>query len=126
MLLEMLDLDGRVVGDFGKFGMERFHDPHGVGGTVEEIGIAEGDVARARRDLLPDVFEHHLALHHAKLSLVHRNHGTVPAQMLAAAAGLGVSGRRFRSVLPEVRIRRQIRQTAAVGCQERRAASMLL
>ena len=106
MLLEMFDLDGRVVGDVGEFGVERFHDAHGVRGAVEEIGIAEGDVARARGDLLPDILEHHLALHHAKLSLVHRDHGTVPAQMLAAAAGLGVPGDCFRSVLPEMRIQR--------------------
>ena len=100
MLLEVLDLDGRVVGDLGEFGMERFYDPHGMGGAVEEIGIAEGDVARACRDLLPDVGEHHVALHHAKLSLVDGHHRAVPAQMLAAAAGLGVTGDYFRAVLP--------------------------
>ena len=49
MLEQMLDLDGRIVGDGGKFGVQRFHDGHGVGGAVEEIRIAEGDVAGARR-----------------------------------------------------------------------------
>ena len=101
----MFDFNGRVVGDFGEFGMERFHDAHGVRGSVEEIGIAESDVPRARGDLLPDVLDHHFALHYTKLTFVHRNHRTMPAQMLAAAAGLGVSGRRFRPILAQMGIR---------------------
>ena len=59
--------------------------------AVEEIGIAEGDVLRAGRHLPANIFQHHVARHHAKNSVVHRHDRAVPAQMLAAAAGFGVS-----------------------------------
>ena len=90
MFQQMLDFYGRVVGDLRKFGVQRFDDAHGVRGAVEEIGIAEGDVARAVRDLLADIVENDVALHDAELALIDGHDRTVAAQMFAAAAGFGV------------------------------------
>ena len=55
-------------------------------------------------NLLANVCEHHLRLHHAKSSLVHRHHGAMAAQMFAAPAGFGVTGlfRRTIDLKPRV------------------------
>jgi hypothetical protein len=50
----------------------------------------------SRCHLLADICQHYVALHHAKLSLINRDYGTVPAQMLATSAGFGVSGSYLR------------------------------
>src|SRR5712691_3138934 len=86
----MLDLDGRIVGDFGKFGVQRLHDAERVRGSIEKIGISEGYVLRAPFHLLPDIGEHHLALHHAEPALIDRYDGAVPAEVFAATARLRV------------------------------------
>ena len=80
--------------------MERFHERHRVAGAVEEIGIAERDVLRARRHLPPDIFEHHFALHDAEDALIYGHHRAVPAEVLAAAAGLGVADAARGAVRP--------------------------
>ncbi len=92
MLQQVLDLDGRVVGERGTLAMQGVRDAHSVRGPVEEIGIAEGDVLGARGHLLANVGEHHFRLHHAETALIYRHHGAMAAQMLAAAAGFGVAG----------------------------------
>src|SRR5258708_9342671 len=55
--------------------MQLIDDAHRVRRTVEKIRIAEGHVTRARGHLLADVGQHHLALDHAKIALIHRHHG---------------------------------------------------
>src|SRR5260221_8601440 len=87
----MFDLDGRVVGQRWKFPVQSFHKAHRMRWSVEEIRIAESDVLGPRRHLLTNVFHHDLGLYYPKLALIHRNHRTMPAQMLAAAARLGVA-----------------------------------
>jgi hypothetical protein len=59
--------------------------------TVEEVGIAEGDVLRTCVHLLPDVGEYHVTLHDAKDAAIDRRDGAVPTQVFAAAARLGVA-----------------------------------
>ncbi len=86
----MLDFDGGIVGDAGKFGVERFDNFHGVLGAVEEIGIAEGHVLGSGGDLLAEVGEDRFPRDDAELPLIHGHDGAVPAEMLAASAGFGV------------------------------------
>ena len=76
--------------------VQGLHDAHGVRRAVEEIGIAEGDVPRAGGDLRGDVGQHDVGLHDAELPLVDRHDRTMPAQVPAAAAGLGVADRSAR------------------------------
>jgi hypothetical protein len=113
MLQQMLDLDGRVVGEIRELAMQRVHDAHGVRGPVEEIGIAEGDVLGARGHLLANVGEHDLGLHHPKAPLIHRHHRAMAAQMFAASAGFGVAGRLDAARFAAARIFRE----AAAGPQ---------
>ena len=119
MLQQMLDFDRRVVGDGGKFGVQRLHNRHRVGGTVEEIRVAEGDVLRARGDLLANVFEHHVAAHHPEMPAVNRHHRTMPAQMLAAAARLRIGDEFGVAVLPQLGVALEIRQSRAIRRDER-------
>ena len=93
VLEQMLDLDGRVVGDVGKRAMKRRDEPEGVADAVEEIRIAKGDVPRARGHLAADIFHHHVALDDAEAPAVDRHDGAVPAHMLAAAARLCIARR---------------------------------
>ena len=79
-------------------GVHRLDDPERMGRTVEEVGVAEGDVLRPGGGLLPDVGENHLAGHDPEAPVVHGNDGTVPAKMLAAAARLGESDDPLSSV----------------------------
>ena len=62
-----------------------------MGGTIEEVGIAEGDVLGAGRDLARDVLQHDVRLHDEEPAAVDRDDRAVAAEMLAAAAGLGVA-----------------------------------
>ena len=43
---EVLDLDGGIERDFGKRVVQRPRQPQAVGGTVEEVRVAEGNVRR--------------------------------------------------------------------------------
>ena len=119
MLQQVLHLNGHVVREPGMLAVERFHDLHRVTDPVEEVGIAEGDVLRAGRDLAADIFQHHLALDDAKRAVVHRHDGTVTAQVLAAPAGLGVAHDAGAVVgQGEMCVLFQRRQVVAIGHQE--------
>ena len=72
--------------------MQLLDDAHGVGGTIEEIGVAEGDVLCAGRHLTRDVLQHDVWLHDEEPAAVDRDDRAVAAEMLAAAAGFGVAG----------------------------------
>ena len=120
MLQQMLDLDRDVVGHVGMRGVQRLDDAHRVRRAVEEIGIAEGDVLGARRDLRRDVREHDVRLHDAELPVVDRHDRTVTAEMPAAAARLRVADdapRRRRGIC-SVAYRRQRRQARPIGHEE--------
>jgi len=64
---------------------------HGVSGTVEKIGIAEGDVFGAPGDLPADVFQHDSRLNNPKGSAIDRDDGAMPAKMFAAPARFSVA-----------------------------------
>jgi hypothetical protein len=99
--------------------MERPHQCDGVADAVEEIGIAKRDMLRARRHLAANILQHDVALHDAELPLVDRHNRTMPAQVLAAAAGFRIAHRAPRSAgKHELRVLRQRRQTAAVRHEE--------
>ena len=60
--------------------------------AVQEIGVAEGDVARSHGHELGDVGHHGVLAHQAGAAVVDDGHGTVPAPVRAAVAGLDVAG----------------------------------
>src|SRR5664279_515549 len=86
MLQEVLDLDGRVIGEGGELAVESLRDAYGVRRAVEEIGVAEGNVRGSGCGLAADILQHDVLLHHAECAVVDRDYGTVPAEVLAAAA----------------------------------------
>src|SRR5580704_1187055 len=55
---------------------------------VEKVRIAERNMLRASRDLLPHIRHNHVAAHNAEHAVVHRHNRAMPAQMLAPATGL--------------------------------------
>ena len=65
--------------------MQGFDDPTRMSGTVEEIGIAKGDVLHAGGNLLVDIGEHDVDGDDAKLTVVDGNDRAMPAPVLAAA-----------------------------------------
>src|SRR5438445_1411051 len=80
--------------------------------TVEEVGVAKGDVRRPRLDLLADVREHHVPRHDEETPGVDGRDRAVPAEVLAAAGRLDVSRELEPAVLVDVRVllrRRQLR-----------------
>ena len=100
-------------------GVEPFDNPHRVRGPVEEVRIAERDVAGACRDLTRDVGEDDLGLHHAELAVVDRDDRTVAAQMTAAAARLGVTDQRARAISALQRgVAIEPRQAGPIGHEE--------
>src|ERR1051325_6876340 len=94
----MLDFYRDVVTQLRKFPMHRFNNGNSVSGSIENIGIAERNVLGARSSLLANVLQHHLSLHNAKDAVVDGNDWAMPAQMLAAAARLGVSGNKMSAI----------------------------
>ncbi len=115
---QMLDLDGRVIRQTGKLAVHRFDDAHGVGRSVEEIRIAESNVLSPGRDLLADVLQHHLRLNDPKRALIHRHHRTMPAQVLAPAAGFGVTHPLPRSINAQLGIFFERRQSGSQRSEE--------
>ena len=93
VLDQVLDLDRHVVGHAGEFAGEPFDDRERVPDAVEEVGIAEGHVPGAGGDLRPHVGHDDVDRDDPKSAVVDGNDRTVPAAMLAAAAGLGVADR---------------------------------
>jgi len=119
MLQQMLDLDRHVVRDPRVRRVQPIDNAAGVRGAVEEIRIAEGDVPRARCHLVRDVGEDDSLLHDAELAVVDRHNRTVPAQMTAAAARLGVPGERARAVgVLQRGVTIERRQAAPIGDEE--------
>ena len=116
VLQEVLDLDGNVVSERGKFAMQRLDDGDGVANTVEEVGVAEGNVAGAGGDLLANVSEDDVALDDAEGTVVNRHNRTVSAEMLAAAAGFGIADDAMAFTRhDEMGVLFERRETAAVG-----------
>src|SRR5215207_4732225 len=90
-----------------------------MGGTIEEIGVTEGEVLCSGRDLTRDVLQHDVRLHDEEPATVDRDDRTVTAEMLAAAAGLGVAGdARAATRQLDVRIPLETGKLATVRDQE--------
>ena len=99
----------------GKLGVQRLDQIDGVLGTVEKIGVAEGDVGGAGGDLRANIGEHRFALDDSELAVVNRHDGTMPAEMLAAAARLGISDQPRAIALTQFGIAGEIGKAGAVG-----------
>ena len=113
--LQVLDLDRDVVADAGELARQRLDDAQGVRRTVEEVGIAERDVLRARRDLRADVGEDDVGVDGAEAAVVDRDDRTVPAAVFAPARRLRVA-----DDLPLVAdLQRRVSATAAAGPSDR-------
>jgi hypothetical protein len=66
---DVFDLDRGVVGDAGKLLREVLDNATRVRGPVEKIGIAEGDVLGAGRNLLADIRKHDIQRDRVKIAL---------------------------------------------------------
>ena len=89
---DVLDLRREAEGDVRVLRVQRPRDAQRVRRPVEEIGIAEVDVARAGGDLRARILQHHLRRHGEEPPAVDGRNRTVPAQVLAAARRLDVAG----------------------------------
>ena len=81
---DVLDLDRAVEGDVGELLVHRGDDAARVRWRVEEVGIAERDVARTGGDELRDVGEHRVLVDAADAAVEHDRHRTVTAPVRAA------------------------------------------
>src|SRR5258708_22654441 len=70
---QMFDFDGDVVRELREFVVQGLDNRHRMADAVEKIWIAEGDVLRARNNLLSDVGQNHFAIHHPENPLVNRH-----------------------------------------------------
>ena len=92
MLEDVLHLDGQVEGQVGKRSVRLSQDVHRVAGGVEEVGIAEGDVARTHADQSRDVGHDVVESGHPVAAVVNRRDRTMAAAVPASMAGLDVAG----------------------------------
>src|SRR5713101_110543 len=116
MFAEVLDFDSDVISNVRVLVMKAFYNRQGVADAVEKIGIAEGDVFGASHDLPANVFKDHFAANNAKHAVIDRDNRTMPAEMLAAAAGFGVThGAMLAAGDDQVRILVQRDEPGAVG-----------
>src|SRR5262249_19499443 len=91
MTQQVLDLGRDVERDVRKLRMELATEGQRVARAVEEVGIAERDVARAARDELANVRHHDVARHDEEPAVVHGRDRAVATPMLAPAAALHVA-----------------------------------
>ena len=88
---KMFDLDGGVVGDVRISTVQLFDNFYAMPGSVKKIRIAKSDMLSAGVDLIGDIFQHHVFLYNAELAIIDGGHGTMAADMFAAATGLCVA-----------------------------------
>ena len=116
VLEQVLDLYRYVECQMLMFTLRGFQQFEAVGGRVEEVGVAEGDVARAHGGLLVDVGEHAVGAVEPQASLEDGGERAVRAAVGAAARGLHVAGQLepvFRAVVAGVLVERG--QSGAIG-----------
>ena len=101
VLQQVLDLDGDVEAEAGVAAGEDAQQGEGVGHGVEEVGVAECDVAGAELDLGVDVGQDDIGRDEAQPAAVGGREGAVRAAMGAAAAGLDVAGEPLLSGPPQ-------------------------
>ena len=106
---QVLDLDRYVKRQLSVASARCFEQFQPVCGRVEEIRIAEGDVASPHRRLLVDVAEHRFRAVEPQPAGVDGRERAVGAAMGAAARGLGVAGQlelAFAAVVTRVGVKR--------------------
>src|SRR4029453_17476948 len=91
MLQQMLDLGGEIESECREAAVHFTHDAERVAGTIEKIGVSEGDVRGPELDLQANVFQHQLFRQDEKAAGVYRGDRTMTAEVQAAAAGLHVA-----------------------------------
>src|SRR6266446_1046315 len=92
VLEEMLNLDGHIIGEGGKFLVQSLYQGHGMPDAVEKIRIAKGYMLGPSRDLTSNVLQDHLALHNPKATRIDRHNRAMATQMFTATTRLGVAG----------------------------------
>ena len=97
VLEHVLDLCRAVEGQIRAALVQRAHDRQRVARAVEEVGVAERDVARAHGGEALDVAQDGLGLHDADAAVIDGGDRAVPAAMHAPVAGLHVAD---ESLLP--------------------------
>src|SRR5258708_26678975 len=107
MLEQVLDFDSCIEGDARKLLMHGAGDTHGVGRSIEEVGVAKGDMTYALDYLCADVCQHDLGWDGEEAATVDWRDGAMQARMLAAS-------RRF-SISREQQISIQLQAHVAVG-----------
>ena len=88
---QVLDLDRDVVAQLRMLRVQRAHQRQRVTGSVQEVRVAERDVARAGAHLAADVLEHDGARDDAEPPAVDGHDRTVPAGVPAAATRFRVT-----------------------------------
>ena len=88
---DVLNLGREVKSDARIFRVQGPRDPQRVRRPIQKIGVAEHDMSRPSRNLLPDVGHDGLDRNDKHAPLVDRHDRAVPAKVLAALAGLGVA-----------------------------------
>ena len=84
---EVLDLDGGIEGQVRMAGVHRGHDPAGMMGCVEEVGVGEADMAGPGGHQLVDVGQDGILGHRADPPVVDDGDRAVPTAVRAASAG---------------------------------------
>src|SRR5918997_4298595 len=112
---QMLNLDGGIEGRLRKLRVQLAREAQCVRRPVHEVRIAKRNVARALRDLLANVLQHHFPRYRAEMALKDRHHRAMAAQMLTAARGFGEAYDLTAAVRQfQVRVVGKRRQTAAI------------
>src|SRR5260370_16600769 len=107
MLEQVLNFDSWIGGEAWKLLMHGAGDTHGVGRSIEEVGVAKGDMMYTLGYLCADVCQHDLGWYGEEAATVDWRDGAMQASMLAAA-------RRF-SISREQQISIQLQAGVAIG-----------
>src|SRR5664280_1924491 len=91
MLDDVFHLGSDVKSDIRMLLLQCAGYRHRVSGAVQEIGIAERNMSRARLDLLPGVGKDNLTRDHEEAPVVYGGDGTVKTPVQATPARLHVS-----------------------------------
>ena len=119
MSQKVLDLDGDVIREFGKLGMQRPDGCDSVSRPVEKIRIAKGDVLGTLRHEIPNVGHDNLSLDDTEPAVIDGHDRTMPAAMFASATRLRVADDASAVIRPnQSYVSVKGGQTAAVRLQE--------
>ena len=118
---DVLDLGREAERDVRVRGVQAARRRQRVLRAVEEVGIAERDVARAGGDLPARVLEHDVDRHREEPAVIDRRDRAVAAQVLAAARRLDVAGDAPLVTDEQARVAIERRQHGAIGNQKRQA-----